>query len=212
MADLVTKYHDQIQEGGAADYLTSRGISRRAIDRFQLGYTGEDSRYRNRLAIPYLSPAGPWCIKYRCIEDHDCTNHGKYVYDEGTEIHLFNAQTLLTADRVVIVEGEMDAISAEMAGVPAVAFPGVEMWKKNKHWRWLFDSVDEVTVVADGDAPKEGKTQGVGEIAGRSVADSLRTALPELDVRLVVMPVGHDSNSYLNSEGQMAFLDLIDWI
>lgn len=206
---LVEKYHEQVD--GAATYLTSRGISPYAIDKFKLGYTGEDGNYKHRLAIPYLTPVGPWHIKYRCIRDHDCKveGHGKYVYDSGTEQMLYNAQTLIAAERAVIVEGELDAISVEMAGVPAVAFPGADTWRKNRHWRWCFDSCDQVIVVADGDTPREGKDKGVGEEAAISVADSLRTSLPDLDVRVVVMPLGHDANSLINELGQIEFLQLI---
>lgn len=213
LAALVAKYHENLiadPDGGAAAYLAERGITRRAIDRFQLGYSGDTGSYKNadRLAIPYLSPAGPWHVKYRCIADHNCKDlgHGKYIYDDGAEQHLFNAQTLLTAERVVVVEGELDAVSVEAAGVPAVAYPGAETWKKNRHWRWCFDSVTEVIVVGDGDTPREGKEVGVGEEAAKAVADTLRQSLPDIDVRMVVMPLGHDANSFINTYGQVDFL------
>ena len=197
-AALVEKYHGQIAEGGVQDYLTSRGITRRAIDRFKLGSDG------TRLVIPYLTPAGPWQFKYRCVKDHNCKDEhgGKYAYDDGAQQLLYNTQTLLTADRVVIVEGELDAISVEMAGAPAVAYPGVTNWQK--WFAWCFDSVEEITVVADGDEP--------GEKAATSVADSLRSRLPDVDVRRVVLPAGEDSNSFINNEGQLAYLERIGFI
>lgn len=207
-------YHQQVDGLGA--YLTDRGIYRSAIDRFKLGFTGdtEDFRIRNRLTIPYASAAGYWCIKYRCIEDHNCKElgHGKYINDDGAPTCMFNAQALLRADRAVLTEGELDAIAVSMLGVPAVGYPGVDTWRANRHWRWCFDSLEEVIVVADGDEPREGKRYGVGEEAARSVADSLRTALPDLTVRTVVLPVPHDSNSLINQEGDIAFLERIGWI
>lgn len=200
LAELVDKYHTQIKDGGAEDYLAARGINRRAIDRFKLGSDGQ------RLVIPYLTPTGPWQLKYRCVADHDCKElgHGKYAYDDGAQQLLFNAQTLLKADRAVITEGELDAITVEMAGAPCVAYPGADTWKTNRFWAFCFDSCDEVIVVADGDEP--------GEKAAVGVAELLRSRLPDTDVRKVSMPPGMDANSYVNSEGQMAFLDLIGWI
>jgi DNA primase len=220
LAELVAKYHDQIRDSGAETYLTDRGINRRAIEKFQLGYTGDtgDRVTSDRLAIPYLTPAGPWQIKYRCLGGHDgsCKDnrHGKYVYDDGAQQMLFNAQTLLTTDRVVVVEGELDAVSVEMAGAPCVAFPGADTWKKNRHWRWCFDSLDEVIFVADGDDPAKNPRDngmGVGEEAARQAADTLRNSLPDLDVQVCVMPPGHDSNSYIVENGSLDYLEQIGW-
>lgn len=230
LAALVREYHDQIAEGGAEAYLTDRGITRRAIDRFLLGYTGDtgDIKTANRLSIPYLTGRGPWQVKYRCLEQHDGTckenRHGKYIYDDGAEQHLYNAETLLTTDRVVVVEGELDAIAVELTGAACVGYPGADTWRKSRHFRWCFDSVDEVIVVADGDPPEKnpknrdkspgdpGWTEaGVGEEAAKVVADSLRTALPDLTVRVCVMPTGHDSNSYINESGALDYLETIGW-
>lgn len=231
LAETVRKYHDQIAEGGAATYLHDRGITTRSIDRFLLGYSGDtgDAKTSGRLTIPYLSPRGVWQIKYRCLEQHAGTckelRHGKYIYDDGAELHLYNSETLLNAERVVVVEGELDAIAAEQCGAHCVGYPGAESWRSNRFWRWCFDSVDEAIVVGDGDPPEKnpknkGKEpggdgwveRGVGEESAKSVADILRQALPDLDVRLVVMPVGHDSNSYINEFGSVDYLETIGWI
>lgn len=200
LAEQATEAHSRLlsQDGGKArDYLKARGLYKAAAERFQLGYDGD------RITIPYLTPAGPWHVKRRCIADHDCkaVDCRKYLNTEGAEQHLYNAQALLDADTVVVVEGELDTISVEMAGVPAVGFPGADTWKKLKHFRWCFDSVNEVIVVADGDK--------VGREAGKAVTDSLRTSLPDVEVRFVSMPDGHDSNSYILAEGDVAFLSLI---
>lgn len=205
LAAQVEEFHSQIEGSGAARYLNERGISRRAIDRFKLGFDGE------RLVIPYLTPKGPWHLKRRCIQHDKCEGHPKYQNDDGSDLRLYNAQTLLAADRVVIVEGELDAISVEMAGVPAVAYPGAQSWKANKAWRWCFDSCEEVVVVADGDPPRDGKPS-VGEEAGRTVAESLRSSLPDIEVRLVVMPEGMDSNSFIQEHGQLEYLERIGWL
>lgn len=184
---------------GAKAYLDSRGISPDAINQFQLGLDAESGR----LTIPYLSPAGPWAVKYRCIIDHNCKDagHGKYLYDSGAGIHLFNASALITADQAVVVEGEIDAISVTQLGLACVAYPGTAMWKANPHWRFCFDSLTEVIVVADGD--------DVGRKAAREVADSLRVAV-SADVRVVNLPDGQDSNSYIHQFGELEYLERLD--
>lgn len=202
-ASQIEKY--QQQAGPAASYLSTRGISLAAMERFKLGYTGDDDNFiiRHRLAIPYLTDAGPWHIKYRCIADHDCGTHGgnKYVYESGAVMHLFNASVLNTADQVVVTEGELDAIAVEVqCGISAVAYPGAEMWAKNAHWRWTFDSVSEVIVVADGDDP--------GQKAAGVVSNSIRSAI-QGEVRTVHLPAGMDSNSFIAERGDMTYLEFI---
>lgn len=186
---------------GALAYLANRGIIPRAIDQFKLGVDPASGR----LTIPYLSPAGPWIIKYRCIEDHSCKDlgHGKYTNDVGAAIHLFNASALMGADVAVIVEGEIDAISVTQLGFTAVAYPGTAMWKANPHWRWCFDSLSDVIVVADADEQ--------GRKAAAGVAESLRNSV-SADVRVVHLPGddGTDSNSYINQYGETDYLERLD--
>jgi DNA primase len=184
---------------GALPYLESRGITEDTARRFRLGYLD------GKLVIPYLSPAGPWHCKYRCISDHNCKDvgHGKYTYDSGAEHHLYNAQTLLTATGVIVTEGEIDAITAEQHDLPAVAYPGAETWAKYKFWRWCFDSVDEIVVVGDGDEP--------GRKAATSVSDSLRSSVTA-DVRMVVLPDGEDTNSFITKYGSGEYLAEIEWL
>lgn len=184
---------------GVEAYLTSRGVTPESAADFMLGCDPASGR----LTIPYLTPAGPWQIKYRCVTDHDCKDHGhgKYSYDTGSAIHLFNAQALVTADTVVVVEGELDAISVSQLGLTAVAYPGIAMWKANPHWRWCFDSLQQVVVVSDGDKP--------GREAAAHVASSLRSTV-DADVRLVDLPDGEDSNSYINQHGETPYLERLD--
>lgn len=192
LESLISQY--EAQAGPALTYLAQRGISEDTARRFRLGWTGHGGQYANRLAIPYLTPAGPWHVKYRAL-DPGAT--AKYLYDPGNIQHLYNTETLLDADTVVVVEGELDAIAVEQAGVAAVGYPGAQVWGKNRHWRWVFDSVDEIVIVADGDEP--------GEKAAHTVAASLRDSVTA-DIRVVQMPPGHDANSFINSEGENPFL------
>lgn len=184
---------------GARPYLDRRGISNDSIDKFKLG-VDTDTR---QLTIPYLTPAGPWLIKYRCLSGHDCKEegHAKYWYDPGAGHHLFNAACLVTADLVVITEGELDAISVDQLGLACVAYPGTAAWKAHPAWRWCFDSLEQIVVVADGDDP--------GRKAASAVTESLRNSV-NADVRQVNLPDGQDSNSYLIEHGEVDYLERLD--
>lgn len=208
LEERVNQYHQNLLtgDGGAAQarrYWADRGLTKAAAERFKIGYTGDTgTATANRLAIPYETPAGPWQVKYRRVGDGDSP---KYIYDDGAEQHLYNTQTLLTADRVVIVEGELDAIAVEtIAGLPAVAYPGAETWRGNKHWVWCLDSCQEIAVIADGD--------DAGRKAARVVAESLRRALPDINTTVVDLGDGEDSNSFLAAHGAVDFIERLGWL
>lgn len=194
------EYASNIDHG--MEYLLSRGLTKDVAGMFRLGYV-TSGEYAGRLTIPYVTPAGVVQIKYRCtdLSHHDGFKHShegcpKYLYEAGTGQYLFNAQVLIyAAERVVITEGEMDAIAVQAyTGVPAVGYPGVDSWKAHPHWRLCFEGVNEVIVVTDGD-----KT---GKEAARRVAESIG-----IYARVVDMPLGEDSNSFIASQGAGAYLE-----
>src|SRR3954466_1079197 len=99
-------------------YLESRGIGSDTAERWQLGYVetplpGHEDMV-GRLAIPYLTPAGPLCIKFRCVESHDCKGTGCVKYlGEPNENRLFGVWNFRHDDPVIhICEGELDAVVA----------------------------------------------------------------------------------------------------
>jgi hypothetical protein len=183
-----------------APYLLGRGISLEAARMFALGYVTE-GEFDGRLSIPYITPGGVVQIKYRCTDSsheengkHTKKGCPKYLYEAGTGLFLYNAQVLIhSLQRVVIVEGELDAICVQAyAGIPTVAYPGADTWEKR--WRHCFEGVSEVIVVADGDQP--------GKEAARKVADTLGFC-----ARVVTLPAGDDSNSYIATHGAGSYLE-----
>lgn len=188
----------------AIPYLLSRGLTDEVAAMFGLGYVTDDDM-AGRLSIPYITPAGVVQIKYRCTdpEHHEGWKHTtkgcpKYLYEQGTGTYLYNAQVLIHAAEIVVVtEGELDAICVQAyTGIPSVAFPGADTWGKHPHYRLCFEGVSEVIVVSDGD--------DVGKLAARKVAESIG-----LSARVVEMPSGEDSNSFIASQGASAFIERI---
>ena len=188
----------------ALPYLLSRGITDQVAAMFSLGCVTEDDM-AGRLTIPYVTPAGVVQIKYRCtnLAHHDGTKHvekgcPKYLYESGTGTYLYNAQVLIHAsEQVVVTEGELDAICVQAyTGLPAVAYPGTDTWDKHRHYRLCFEGVSEVIVVADGDK--------AGRDSARKVAESIG-----MNARVIDMPSGEDSNSYIASQGASAFTERI---
>jgi DNA primase len=184
-------------------YLLSRGITAEVAAMFTLGAVPAGGEFAGRLSIPYITPAGVVQIKYRCadLSHHDGFKHTadkcpKYLYEAGTGTHLYNAQVLIhAATQVAVTEGELDAVCIQAyTGIPAVAYPGVDTWGKHRHYRLCFEGVSEVVVVADGDQ--------TGRESARRVAESIG-----MNARVVDMPSGHDSNSFIASQGAGAFTE-----
>ena len=198
-------YHRQLEASAfstdALKYLYERGLGDFTV-RYSLGVVDRPEpgheQMVGRICIPYLTPAGPVDLKFRCIEPHDCKAEHcpKYLGLEGGGGRLFNARAVLAADNtVVITEGEFDAMAVSaVAGVPAVGYPGTDTWQRGKHFPRVFAGLD-VVVVADGDKP--------GVSAAKVVAKSIPGS------RVVHMPDGDDANSFLVREGAGAFRERI---
>ncbi|MFF9481413.1 toprim domain-containing protein [Streptomyces sp. NPDC014733] len=179
----------------AEEYIRRRGLGSVA-EKFGLGFAGSartgHERMGGRLAIPYLRPAGGEyavaTLRFRCIEDHDCKSHGgnKYKSLPADPPRLFNTQALIVpSPYVAICEGEIDAMTLEAAGVPAVGIPGVGAWRD--HWDPAFAGYEVVYVVADGDEP------------GVKFADTLAERLT--NAKVILLGDNHDSNSFMQEYG-----------
>jgi len=204
LIDLWTKaaksYHESLAGSPAEAYLQKRGILDGA-ERFMLGYVaepapGHEDRLRNHLSIPYITEAGVVGFKFRRIDDGD----PKYMIPTGQKHHLYNVSAILDAvHEVVIVEGEIDAISSTLAGHPAVAVAGVNAWKP--HFSRCFDGIGRVVIATDNDAKEDGSNPG------QELARRLQDAIPQA-VR-VSLPPDSDINSIIVNQGAQALTKLI---
>jgi DNA primase len=146
-------------------------------------------QFSGRLAIPYLTRGGVVSLKFRSIGEG---NGPKYLYQSGTVAkRLFNPNALFD-DRpyVCVCEGELDAVAAEQAGLPAVGIAGVDNWQP--YFRRVFDGYEDVFILGDND------DKGQGE----NFANALGELIPSS--RVVLMPDGHDVNSYMAEAGEAA--------
>lgn len=200
-----SRYHQALPGSPGERYLETRGLMFPSIcddvDRFRLGYVADPlpghEMHRGMLAVPYLrwSQDHGWAvvsIRFRCIEDHDHKGHGKYMTEAGDRPRLFNTLALLRdSPSVVITEGEIDAITAQVCGVPAVGVPGAQAWQP--WFREPFLGYESVFVIADGDD------------AGMKFARSVAKTLP--NAKVIPCPPGEDVNSLVTTRGKGALLD-----
>lgn len=189
----------------AADWLEGRGIDKEFAASVALGVVVDPmpghEPARGRLAIPYLTDAGPVGINFRCIQDHNCkeqTNHSKYWKPKGSTALLYGVQSASWAEHwIVATEGEIDALTWQMVGVPAVGIPGAKNWKD--HWSNVFEDFSRVYLAEDGDSAGESLYEKMVHKIDQSVSSVIRMEMPD----------GEDSNSMYVKKGKDYLLSRI---
>lgn len=113
----------------AMKYLESRGFTKQSIKKFDLRF----SRKRNSIVIPVRDGKGVlWGYIYRNI-DPDCDPRFRYKYTKkfqrsqvlfGSHLLENNENGYNASNQIVVVEGSLDTIWVNQAGIPAVGILG----------------------------------------------------------------------------------------
>lgn len=145
----------------AVTYLHERGLTDTTIARFRLGYddgscltkqirtTDENilyAPYKDRIIIPVLDQEGK-AIYFAGRRLHENTKGPKYKNAPGHMPGPFNYRPL---PAVILVEGPIDAITLEQAGIPAISGFGTESVRSA--WADLLTNT-HVTILFDNDEP-----------------------------------------------------------
>jgi DNA primase len=190
-----SSYHASLPGSPAAGLLEARGLLNTDVSPFRLGFVAEPlsghEMYRGRLAIPYLRRfRDEWSVvsmRFRCVHIGKCECNAKYLSTPGDDIWIYNTPMLLKETATIaITEGELDAVSATISGVPAVGIPGAEAWQP--YFAGLFAGYDTVHVLADGD--------NAGMRFATTVARDLSNA------KIIQAADGEDTNSEMVSHGR----------
>lgn len=230
---------DDAQQGEAArQYLAEREIPAEIISRFRIGFapdrwdflttalakekisseTGKEAgllapreksggfydRFRNRVVFPILNLTGKVVgFGGRILGEGD----PKYlntpetpIFDKGKNLFgLYqNREAIRQARQGLIVEGNFDMISLVVHGVENVVAPlGTAL--TSSQIRTLRGYCDEACLIFDGDAA------GV-KAAMRAVPIFLAEQLP---AKVVVLPDGHDPDTFIRAQGKDALLELV---
>ncbi len=226
------------RENPAADYLKKRAISKEIISEFRLGYAldkwsgivdylkkhnidpekavqagliipkkggGYYDRFRGRIMFPILNLRGQVVgfggrvlddslPKYLNTPETPVFHKGEFPYGLHASFKAIRQKGL-----AVIVEGYMDLLALRRHGLDeVVATLGTAL--TDQHIRKIKGYAKEAVVVFDPDE------------AGRNAAlRSLPLFLNEgLPARAVVLPDGHDPDSFVNAKGLPEFLKLLD--
>lgn len=187
--EAVTSYEAALtRDVGAARYLLGRGFNPEVARTFRLGVVANPEpgheRFAGMLAIPYLDRNGaPLTVRFRCLQSHNCRDHGhgKYMTIPEDPPRMFNVRAIFEAgDEISVTEGELDAITLCMCGIPAVAIPGAQLWRP--HHRRMLAGFSRVWTWGDPD-------EAGGEFNNRLVR-AMRQAKP------VRLPNGDVNDTY----------------
>lgn len=199
-------YEERLPGSVAEKYLLNRGITKEAMTYFRLGFVGSDpfpghEFKEGRLAIPYITPTGIVQIRFRAIpeggEPGNPEVSPKMLSLANAGTMLYNTRDLMIESATVaICEGELDTITAHMAGIPAVGVPGSKAWEKIRVIKRAF-RFRHVVILADND------DKGDGLKLAENIQSDIRGA------RILLMPEGHDVNSFVNEHGLNALRDRI---
>jgi DNA primase len=219
-------------------YLKERGFREDIIRKFQLGYSPEQrdsfakeavakqynaellvktglvvsrndqlvDNYRGRVIFPVHNSSGKVPgFGARLLKSTE--KAPKYINTPENEIYIkskilygsyFARQAIDKADECLLVEGYTDVISLHQAGIENVVASGGTSLTPDQ-LRLIKKYTNNLTIVYDGDAA------GV-----KAALRGLDLALEEgLNVKLVLIPDGHDPDSYVNKTGASAFIDFI---
>lgn len=202
LREATSRYHQSLPNSQGEEFLSERGFQGTAkdrVDKFRIGYVDDPlpghEQFRGFLVIPYLrrDQLGDWqvvSLRFRCLKDGcDHVGHGKYMTVEGDTPRLYNTIALIDSDdEVGLSEGELDAITGTLCGVPTVGLPGVTSWKP--HFTAPFLGYETVWLFEDGDP------------AGRAFTAGMRKILP--NTKTVKFPDGHDLSSFVFEHGAQA--------
>ena len=193
----------------ALEYLKGRGVTDESIEAYGIGVgvsltknvdkalakeSGiSDTRLVGRIIFPIQRGGKVVQVSARTLSPED---KRKYIW-LSRELYPFNSHRL-RAERVVLVEGVLDAILLEQAGFQACA-TGVHF---KRDWLRLIRKETNCYAAFDQD------DSGAGETANESVSDLLFEGGHKAFV--VKLPEGHDPASLIQVEGAGRFQELLD--
>lgn len=202
LLNTAQNYHNQLKDNpDAMAYWAGRGLTEETVRRFGLGFVDEpaeeaDASFKGRLSIPYLRYSavhGATCVgfKFRSFGD----DKPKYLYRKGLNPRLFNTAAIQRdTEFICVAEGEVDAISAEQAGLPCIGIPGATQWED--YFSRLFVGYRAVYFLQDNDEAGEAMAEAWASVGKKK--DDLRPPIQNL--KIIVM--NKDVNSDLVEFGE----------
>jgi DNA primase len=205
---IVEKYEIGFCSNNAIfNYLISSGVIEDTMVRSGIFYENGNCRYINRITIPIKNEYGQ--VVSFTGRDIAGTAKSKYMHGATSSIfkksnivwNLSNIRKMITEqDRVVVCEGQMDAIAVTQTGIPAISIMGSKI--SEVQLRNISKITNNIYMLFDSDkAGEEGLLDAfkmISELELESVFYS------------IVLPEQKDPDDYIKANGIEKFVKLID--
>ena len=193
------------------EYLKSRGISKETADKAKV-FASEKwfmklNRATKAIGFPYYRNGALVSAKYRSIEEKDFTQ------DAGGAHDFFLLDMVDPTKPLVIVEGEIDALTGLEAGIenivsvpggaPIKVADGKVLASEDKRFSFVWNAIDiinkvpSVIIATDQDGP------------GQALAEELARRIGKHKCKRAAFPL-KDLNEVFQQEGAAAVKDLLD--
>ena len=137
-------------------YLRERGFDDETIKHFNLGVGFMPKTKELAVAIPFVDQGKVPLVKFRRLAN----KKPKYMRTKGSGSPLFNADAVRDRKQVILVEGELDAVSLWQLGITNVASTSLGVKDDfPQEWKEILADVDDIVLWYDADDAGEGATQ-----------------------------------------------------
>jgi replicative DNA helicase len=167
--DYISYYRECNKRLSETDYLSSRGISEATANKYLIGYDPEAKPYGESKATRWKGLIIPTGKSSYIIRNTDTTAQAKQRYGKVGSINLFNIKAIKGATSpIVIVEGELDALSIIEVGGEAVGLGSTANTNKLIEELKTRKPAQPIIIALDNDE------------AGRKASEELSKSLSEL--------------------------------
>ncbi len=192
------------------NHLKSKGYS--LSDMFQANVVSKNSRggyfdrFRNRVVFPIINLRGNVIAFSARANPNDTKAAGKYVntsdtpvYKKSENLYGFNFAKNHCAERIILVEGNMDVISLHQAGFEnTVAALGTAFTVEQA--KLLSRYTKEIVITLDSDA--------AGQKAVKRALETLKDS--GMPIRVLVIPDGQDPDDFIKKNSPEKFKALLE--
>lgn len=191
-------------EGKAAlDYIRRRGWTDEEIKEAGIGYISkaeaktigaqEAIGTTHVLSIPLRSGSNLYGFKVRALEN----GNPKYLYTKGTKKQLFNLTGIQQSNgRIVVVEGELDALHAQVKGLNGIVATGGGQLTEELLSAAVARGIKNITILFDADVSGAGFVRRSVDLAYTKGVSVLVATYPKGETLPNGTPI-HDIDEYL---------------
>lgn len=169
--DTIEKFKLGYASGGLRKRLADKGYAMTEMVKSGLVDNRGNDFFTDHITIPYLVNGRVVQIRGRARKDGEA----KYKTPSGNKAMLFNSDATWSADKIVITEGEFDAIVLDQLGYAACGVAGASSWKDE--WTAYMQDAKQVFLCFDND--KAGSA-GAEKVALSIGSKSRVVTMPEI--------------------------------